>query len=253
MCTLTIYSGKKRCVVTMNRDERRTRHEAGVLYSRSVNDIRLFHPVDLASGGSWFGANNRDVILALLNRYQPPAREGTRSRGEIIPAALAQGDFNAVNAWLEAKNYAYYAPFDLFLVSRKQHRQFSWDGGSLEHRDLTFKHWFMACSSAIQDEEVIAFRRHFFNAWCEEMGKKLLGADEILRGFHLIQIPGMESQSVLMERELSHTKSVIQADIEGRHMTLKYLPEVLEKFPDSPLGDIQVESFDIRKPRKAGS
>ena len=72
MCTLTVYSGKKRCVVTMNRDELRTRKEAGVLHSKSINDIRFFHPVDLVSGGTWFGVNNQGVILALLNRYQAP-------------------------------------------------------------------------------------------------------------------------------------------------------------------------------------
>jgi hypothetical protein len=96
-------------------------------------------------------------------------------------------------------------------------------------------------------EEVIAFRQNFFQAWHEEIGKKLADPDEILRGFHLIQIDGMESHSPLMEREFSHTKSIIQADFNARAMQLKYLPNVLDHFPVSPLGEMQKENITISK------
>lgn len=247
MCTLTIYSGKKRCVVTMNRDERRSRKEAGVLHSRTQNGVRLFYPVDLVSGGTWFGVNSHGVTLCLLNRYQAPQKDKAVSRGDIIPAALARGKAEFVSAWLQQLDHARYNPFDIFLVTRKQVIQYSWGGVTYASRTLDFKHWFLFASSGMHTEEVIAFRQNFFQAWHEEIGKKLTDPDEILRGFHLIQIDGMESHSPLMEREFSHTKSIIQADFNARAMQLKYLPNVLDHFPVSPLGEMQKENITISK------
>lgn len=247
MCTLTVYSGKKRCVVTMNRDELRTRKEAGVLHSKSINDIRFFHPVDLVSGGTWFGVNNQGVILALLNRYQAPQTKEAKSRGDIIPAALAQGGRSAVQSWLQELSYVDYNPFDLFLISKKKVMQFSWDSEKYSSEAIKFKRWFMFTSSGLMTEEVIAYRQNLFNAWSHEMGKKLTSSEEILRGFHLIQFDGMETHSVLMEREKSHTRSVIQADIEGKKIQVKYIPDILENAIDLPLSGAQEASLEIKK------
>jgi len=246
MCTLTIYSSKKRCVVTMNRDEQLGRAESGVLHSTTRGGIRLFHPVDLSAGGTWFGVNSRGVILALLNRYRSPHQQGRLSRGKIIPEALAQGGFDDVRAWLSGRHYGDYNPFDLYLIAKKRQLQFSWDGNTLTRPALAFKRWYMVCSAAIQDEEVRAFRRQVFRGWSEEMGDKLNDADEILRGYHLIQMPGMEARSVLMERPEAHTKSVIQADINGSQINLKYIPLVLEQPVDSPMQNAQIETFSLQ-------
>ena len=67
----------------------------------------------------------------------------------------------------------------------------------------------------------------------------------MLRGYHLMRIDGMETHSVLMEREKSHTKSVIQAEVTGRELTLKYIPEVLEKSPAAPLAYAHVETIPL--------
>ena len=247
MCTLTIYSGKKRCVVTMNRDELRTRKEAGVLYSRSSNNARLFYPVDLNSGGTWFGANNMGVILCLLNRYQAPETVNPKSRGTIIPEALEQGGVAAVSAWLERLEFSRYNPFDLFLVAKKKIIHFSWDSSVYQVEEIEAKHWFIFTSSSLLTEEVTAFRQNIFKAWTRELGKKLSHADEIIRGFHLIQIDGLESHSVLMEREKSHTRSVVQADLMGKELILKYIPEVLENPIDAPLSSAHIEKIQIVK------
>jgi uncharacterized protein with NRDE domain len=247
VCTLTVYSGKKRCVVTMNRDELRTRKEAGVLHSKSTNDVRFFYPVDLASGGSWFGVNNKGVILALLNRYQGPQTENAKSRGGIIPGALAQGERPAVQSWLQQLPYADYNPFDLFLISKKQVIHFTWDAEQYSSESIDFKHWFMFTSSSLKTEEVLAYRQNLFKAWSLEMGKKLTASEEILRGFHLIQFEGMETHSVLMEREKSHTRSVVQADLEGKQMQMRYLPDILENSLDAPLAGVQEVLLEIRK------
>ena len=247
MCTLTVYSGKKRCIVTMNRDELRTRKEAGVLYSRSSNDARLFYPVDINSGGTWFGANNRGVILCLLNRYQAPQHSNPESRGTIIPEALAQGDVAAVIAWLEKLDFPQYNPFDLFLIAKKKMIHFSWDSTDYKVLELPLKSWFIFTSSSLLSEEVTAFRQNIFRAWTREVGKKLSDADEIIRGFHLIQIDGLESHSVLMEREKTHTRSIVQADLNGKELSLQYIPEILENPIDAPLSGAHREKVSIVK------
>jgi hypothetical protein len=231
----------------MNRDELRTRRETGLLHSRTGANARLYYPVDEVSGGTWFGVNNKGVILCLLNRYQVPQKTGVKSRGDIIPAALEQGGFEAVADWLRRLQVKTYNPFDLFLITRKNLLHFSWDGYRFDWDTPDFKHWYLFASSGMMTEEVVAFRQNFFQAWCEEMGTKLIDADEILRGFHLIQIEGMETHSVLMEREKSHTKSVIQADFEGKAMKLKYIPEVLQKSLSAPLAEAKVEMIQVIK------
>lgn len=236
MCTLSIHVGKKRSVITMNRDERRNREESGMIHSRSANGVRAFYPVDNLSGGTWFGINDRGVVLAILNRYQDVSPvTNPLSRGGIIPTALGQGDFESVNRWLGAQDYASFSPFDLFLIGRKQFCRFIWNGVALSVRDVRVKHWFLFTSSFINAEEVTAYRKNIFAAWSKEVGKKLTDPEEVLRGFHLIQIEGMESQSVLMEREHSHTKSIIQAELGKEDVVLKYFPEVLKNLMSAPL------------------
>lgn len=234
-------------MVTMNRDELRTRKEAGLLHSRSHNDTRLFYPVDVLSSGTWFGANNRGVILAILNRYHAPETPDAISRGGIIPSALEKGGLEDVRVFLQELNYSAYNPFDLFLVGKKYVEQFSWDGEHYLAAQKSFKHWFMFTSSSLKTREVIAYRQNLFDAWSSEMGKKLIDASELLRGYHMIQFDGMETHSVLMEREKSHTKSIMQADVEGKKLSLKYLPAIFEKSIDAPLTDAQVETLEIRK------
>ncbi len=247
MCTLTIYSGKKRCVVTMNRDELRTRKEHGLLHSRSGARARLHYPMDVASGGTWFGVNNRGVILCLLNRYQAPQKDTATSRGDIVLRALEQGDYDSIADWLEKLDTKPYNPFDAFLVRRKKILHFTWDGVTWNNEEPGFRHWYLFASSGVLIEEVTAFRQNLFHAWSQEIGNKLADADEILRGFHLIQIDGMETHSVLMERERSHTKSVIQAELDSRIVRLRYFPNILEKFSGSPLADAQQEIIQISK------
>ena len=57
----------------------------------------------------------------------------------------------------------------------------------------------------------------------------------------------METHSVLMEREKSHTRSVIQADIEGKKIQVKYIPDILENAIDLPLSGAQEASLEIKK------
>lgn len=247
MCTLTLYSGKKHCIVTMNRDEARTRHEPGKIHSAGHRGIRYCFPVDGPTGGTWFGVSSRGVALCLLNRYRGEESRSALSRGLIIPEALLKGGFNDISAWLEALPCERYNPFDLFLIKRRALRRYSWNGNRLRCQDPDMDKWAMFTSSLVGREEVVAYRDSLFRAWREEMGAIPPDPEEILRGFHLIQMPGMESQSVLMERERSHTKSVVQAVLGKDEALLRYYPAVQEDLNASPM----LQSLGVERARKA--
>ena len=232
MCTLSIYQARRRCVVTMNRDEARSRNEPGVLRDGRAGDIRFSYPLDGQSGGSWIGVNDRGIVLCLLNRYHAAraAARTPRSRGIIIPRALARGAFDAVDASLQELDGRPFNPFDVFLAGGGRIKHFSWDGGSYGIEDVKAGRWYLFTSSGFRAEEVIAYRRGVFRDWCsrvKEKGAAALDPQEILRGFHLVQTTGMETHSVLMARENTHTKSVVQVDVQGRELSLKYYPRIL--------------------------
>ena len=227
MCTLTIYSAPKHCIVTMNRDERRTRQESGILHSPD-SATKTVYPVDQEAGGTWFGVNEYGVILCLLNQYHSDNVPNPKSRGIIIPQALRLGKFSKVRHCLETMDCRFFNPFDLFLIRKKRIIRFSWDGGDMIIEQVKAKPWFLFSSSSFYTEEVLAYRQSLFWAWAEEMGGMEPDPQEILRGFHMIQLPGMETHSILMEREVSHTKSIIQAETVKQNMSVNYYPNVLE-------------------------
>lgn len=229
MCTLSIYTAKKQCIITMNRDELRSRSEANVLHTESLNGINLVYPVDSVSGGTWMGMNNKGVVLCLLNHYhgQTFAAQDPLSRGLIIPTALAKGDMASIHNYLLELESGSFNPFDLFLNQKQHIRHYIWDGHYTIFEDVTAEPWYMFTSSLLKAEEVITYRHRLFESWCKEMGNELTDPEEILRGFHLIQTKNMETQSVLMEREQSHTKSVVQVELAKDQISLKYYPEIL--------------------------
>lgn len=223
----------------MNRDERRTRDERRIIHSQTVGDIQLFYPVDDESGGTWLGVNNQGVILCLLNYYRGQGQsrviENAKSRGFIIPETLQQGGFSSVYDFLIKLNYQSFNPFELFLICHQHKYHFQWNGMDYHYHEIHSNPWFMFASSAINTEEVVAYRQQLFKDWCTEVGSEINDPDEILKGFHLIQTNGRETHSVLMERENSHTKSIAQVTLDKRKLRLRYFPEILAKTPVEPL------------------
>jgi hypothetical protein len=92
MCTVTIvpFDGGVRLVC--NRDERRVRAEALPPAVRPTSSGSAIYPIDPASAGSWVGANDAGLAVALLNRTPSrlaAAPDAPVSRGVIVPAMLA--------------------------------------------------------------------------------------------------------------------------------------------------------------------
>ena len=228
MCTLSIYKNKKRCIVTMNRDELRNRDQAVRLNTEIYGPAaRLLYPVDEPSQGTWIAGNDHGVVLCLLNNYQGELANLAAvpsSRGIIIPAALAQGSCKKVRKHLQNLVVQLFRPFDLFLLTRKKLMQFTYDGVDYRWQELPLGSWFMFSSSSYKVDEVLSYRYELFRKWTAEVGEENIESEEILHGFHRIQIPNLETHSVLMERERSQTKSITQFVIGKKHISMEYYP-----------------------------
>ncbi|GAB5497068.1 MAG: hypothetical protein Phyf2KO_21480 [Phycisphaerales bacterium] len=124
MCTLTAINlanggepGGYRIV--MNRDELRTRSRSTPPEWRSTGDVRAIWPVDPDSGGTWIGAAETGLTLALVNSFLEPMPElpaDIVSRGTIIPALINSQGVEEVVDRLSVMQIERFAPFRLLAI-----------------------------------------------------------------------------------------------------------------------------------------
>ncbi len=217
MCTLTIFKQGEKQLITMNRDEQRVRAEAGLNYCDTPGQQTIF-PVDSVSSGTWMGANQHHIVLCLLNRYHdnnPHNEENRKSRGYIIPQALNFTSYDDVVAYIQSLDVQLFSPFDLIVTTPMQSCQFSWNGAELFYQSIFPEKGFMITSSSVDTHEVIEKRKALFETLLEQQDFYKENTIEsiqsnILKEFHLSQIDDNKSWSVLMERNISHTKSISQ-------------------------------------------
>ncbi|MFT7053165.1 MAG: hypothetical protein ACJAU1_000717 [Psychromonas sp.] len=221
MCTLSVLRLSNLLVITMNRDEARSRHEAG-LKQQQKNGVELLCPIDGQAGGTWFGVNNHGVVLALLNRYQDPQSVGAPTRGNIIPQALAYGEVRLVKKHLSEQNYQYYNPFDLLLISSAECLHLSWNGRHLSLHNVS-QAALLLSSSALNTEAVLAKRQARFQQWLTQSPE--LSATEVLHKIHLQHDLGNRGDSVLMDRSDAHSKSICQVLLDADCCEFNYYPE----------------------------
>jgi len=207
----------------MNRDELRTRKEAPELYNNSQNhkEITICYPVDLLSGGSWIGVNEKGVALALLNRYHEKHIDMAKSRGSIIPYLLKQGDVAAIINAIHGMKMQSFNPFELLIFSKGQIYNFCWNGTDLSLQTHQNIKNFFETSSSVDTETVIKERKNLFDNFCKEHQQEEIRKDDILYRFHCQQ-KLCKSHSIFMSRKHSHTKSVLQIIMDLKRTTLTY-------------------------------
>jgi uncharacterized protein with NRDE domain len=122
MCTLAVSLGADRrwpVVVAANRDERLGRPAEGWALREGAGGLRYAAPRDVEAGGTWIGVSTRGTMAALTNFHAPfdwyPDR-ARRSRGDLVPLALAQGGAAAARAALAALDPAGFNPFHLVVA-----------------------------------------------------------------------------------------------------------------------------------------
>lgn len=231
MCTVSVHLTPTEVLATMNRDEANTRapelpprvHEAG-------GGVVWAAPHDGDAGGTWMGANNRGVVACLLNAYRegddlsPDATGRFRSRGEIIPHLLEQGDAEAGVAWIgHGLDPELYPSFMLLVFSFSGGQCFTWfRSEGIAVRAFT-EGWNVVSSSGWDSREVIGWREAEFARW-RAQGCKMHGTAPT---FNFLQVPGQEDRSPLMKRPWSATRSVTQvrASAITGEVQLRYWPQ----------------------------
>lgn len=127
MCTvsvITISGPRGGFRVVSNRDEARSRPVALPPRWRDLpGGVRAVWPVEPQSGGTWIGANDRGLVLALLNLNLEPApalphASALRSRGLVIPALAGAAGVEASGEALRAIDLSPFAPFRLVAFER---------------------------------------------------------------------------------------------------------------------------------------
>ncbi len=215
MCTVTVFHSNRRLLITMNRDERRTRAEE--LPPRLVDDgtgPRWIGPADGEKGGTWFGANDQGMIACLLNAYEPGdlalfGRDDVPSRGDIIPGLLSL-DPDSAYRWLRSGlDPSPYPSFTLIVATARAGEIVSW---RLD-RNLDFEPlaagWSMVTSSFFQSDQVVPWRHEQFRNWQDDGTEQIEGVP----AFNLLEVSGRQEWSPFMTRSFSMTRSLTQAEV----------------------------------------
>ena len=231
MCTVTSHLIGGRLLLTMNRDEYRSRAPEGppAIHRGDDGKAAWVGPSDGQSGGTWIGASDTGIVACLLNIYDadetaPPASTDRPSRGDIIPRLLAAGPADrAVNWLLEKFAPADYAPFRLLIGRVDSRTIYTWPGSGRIEADDVPDGWSLLTSSSWNAAEVAAWRREQFEGWVTD-GAIIAGE---LPTYHLLQPEGLADRSPLMARELTATRSITQVALDGPggKTIVRYWPE----------------------------
>jgi hypothetical protein len=226
MCTVTVLRSPQRLLLTMNRDERRTRgEELAPRQAGGGSSPAWIGPADGAKGGTWFGANDRGIVACLLNAYAAGdlallGRDDLPSRGGIIPRLLEHGPDRA-RGWLrDGLDPSPFPSFTLVVVAPAWGVSYSWRLDQGAAMSEIPDGWSMTTSSLWRSGEVVAWRQARFDEW------RRAGASEIagVPAFNLLEVPGRREWSPLMTRPISITRSLTQAELDagtGR-LTMRY-------------------------------
>ncbi len=222
MCTASWLTEGDRFHFFFNRDERSTRSRGLPPERRQSAGGLSLSPIDPDSGGTWFAATDRGLILALLNRAvdgQPPAA-GRRSRGSLIPELVDARDLAAVATLLGRLPLTECAPFRLFadLPGSPAALGAVWTGQELLTQAITTGAGLL-CSSSRGDQQVTDVRSGLWRA-----GAGARAADGVLelRRFHRSHLPERSFRSVCMHREDAETVSHLEVLREPQTIRVDY-------------------------------
>jgi uncharacterized protein with NRDE domain len=224
MCTLSIISVPQGAWprpiglrVVVSRDEERDRPPALAPRWRTLESgVRAIWPTDPRGGGTWIGAADTGLVLALLNLNLEPAPAlpaNLRSRGQVIPRLIGSPSAAAAIAALDAFDLDRFAPFRLIAVDAPKL------GGSprvvetrWDRRDLMTSppSQAPACfvSSGLGDSRVRR-RQGVFEELVVQGGPTPQAQDH----FHLHVWPDHPELSVLMSRPDARTVSITTIEV----------------------------------------
>lgn len=221
MCTVTLIRSDRGVRIVCNRDERRSRGHAIPPIEHGHAGRRAIYPVDPESGGTWIGVNDAGVFACLLNATPPKGAgsRGGRSRGEIVPLALAGSTLaQSLAAALSADAHAY-QPYRLLIADLERAVVIG-----AQTSDVRVTHLngptLMLTSSSLGDHLVEEPRRALFNLAFATS----LNAERAQDAFHRHHWDHLPSLSVRMSRAEARTvsRTVVELGLTGS--TMIYTP-----------------------------
>lgn len=210
MCTASWLTDGDRFHFLFNRDELRTRAHGLPPERRQRGAVVYLSPIDPDSGGTWFAATERGLVVALLNRTVggPPPTAGRRSRGSLIPELVEALELAEVATRLAALPLAECAPFRLYanLPGSDAALGAVWNGYELATQPITTGAGLL-CSSSRGDLEATTARS---TLWTARAARRAVDGVAELRRFHRSHLPERSARSVCMHRDDAATVSHLE-------------------------------------------
>ena len=218
MCTVTIRLRTDDVLVTMNRDEQKSRPtEIPAFYWK---DKKITAPQDSLRGGTWMAVNDRGHVACLLNGYKSHGSNDmsfSKSRGDIIPGLLGTENPRAAAENLSAEKYD---SFRLVLIQDQQVSIHEWDFLNYHSNALPIQEWYFFTSSTYRQPEVQEYRQEKFNQWIEK--KYVFDGD--IPTIHTHYDDERSAFSSMMYRDDACTKSITQYNASNDSHVLNYWP-----------------------------
>ena len=230
MCTLSWIRGATGYSVFMNRDEQPTR-APGLPPAIHEGQVRWIAPIDGQSHGTWIGANDRGLTLAILNRWHesPMRAEGEWiSRGLLVTSLLGETSKDKVERRLREEPLGLYQPFTLvaFEIGRGA-RLFAWNGKELNLTQVV-ETGLVLTSSGFDQEKATRDRGDLFRRWQEFVPPNRRSADspppEAFERIHASHIPEKGPLSICMHRPEAGTVSCTRIDVGLETVDMTYIP-----------------------------
>jgi hypothetical protein len=230
MCTLSWIRGVAGYSVFMNRDEQPTR-APGLPPAIHEGAVRWIAPLDGQSHGTWIGANEQGITLAILNRWHesPMRAEGEWiSRGLLVTSLLDETTKDDVERHLRDEPLTLYQPFTLvaFEVGRGA-RLFAWNGKDLSLSQVV-ETGLVLTSSGFDQEKATKDRGALFAGWqafdpthpADPTHPTLVSFEAI----HASHIPERGPLPICMHRPEAGTVSFTRIDVLPDRIDVAYVP-----------------------------
>jgi hypothetical protein len=221
VCTLTWLHHGQGYELFFNRDEKRTRAPARPPQVRERAGRRWIAPSDPDGGGTWIGANEFGLCVALLNGYLPRDAEERAwvTRGELVDGLLDARTQEEVRVRLSKRHLERYRSFSIVAVAPTGPALVaSWDLNALVV-DARHAGHPPICSSSLDPTGATVARRELFARLAAQRGT--IDA-ELLERFHRSHEPERGPWSPCMHRDNAQTQSLTHVRVTEARVALHY-------------------------------
>jgi len=242
----------------MNRDEKIARRAGTPPEARGFAGTKAIYPSDGAGGtsisGTWIGANEHGVALALLNWNdvvsRPTEVSKSRSRGLVIPALISSPSLAEAQMALGVLELEGVLPFRLIGVfpSEKQTCEWCWDSSQMKFlpHGWEVRHWF---SSSLSDKQAEYLR----GAACQDAWSQPdAGSAPWLRRLHASHVGAPGPFSLCVHR--SDVKTLSYTEIECTPAVVRmehFIGSPCTGMAGDPIETKRADRLDLR-PRHVG-